>query len=446
MTTVTLVTLTFTGWTKLNSASHKFTAREILGCGFYIPEIDIFAPRSHGFNIFKSLKKICCKEKNLRSTEETIRQYRSTSVFYKSVTAETGISFNLQGKFTMGLTLDAKTKHLSEGTTDVQGMSIDISTFVRSTSLDGSCFKGSSIEFTDEFMKFYDSLPVIIEKPWLSKSWLLYDQFLKTFGSHVVVRVLSGASVRQWTFTKPISRYTQHELKIKSCIDLEALDLKIAPCSDITKKDISTYKSLITSSYLEVQGGTDETRNKFRTGKSQKLLEQLLNEGRKIGTPVAYKYKPIWEILLTKFHNDTERYTIAMNLMQYFHGLKDFGCILQTSGDTKLRWFEYRSRDVKSPVFQCKLINEGCHKNSDCKIGGGGTVTYCYGSSCFEHKNPPFGLKAKEVIARHGKRGSYKKGVNKSCKYKHFFRAVCRAGLFRPKIIWQGGNIINNFG
>ena len=47
-----------------------------------------------------------------------------------------------------------------------------------------------------------------------------------------------------------------------------------------------------------------------------------------------------------------------MNLMQYFHGLKDFGCTLQTSGDTKLRWFEYRSRDAKSPIFQCKLINE----------------------------------------------------------------------------------------
>ena len=133
-----------------------------------------------------------------------------------------------------------------------------------------------------------------------------------------------------------------------------------------------------------------------------------------------------------------------MNLMQYFRGLKDFGCTLQTSGDTKLRWIEYDSRDVKSLVFQCKLINEGCRKNSDCKIGGGGTVTYYYGSSCYGYRNPPFGLKAKKVVARHGKRGSYKKEVNKSSKYKHAFRAVCRIILFGPQIIWQGGNIIHN--
>ena len=85
--------------------------------------------------------------------------------------------------------------------------------------------------------------------------------------------------------------------------------------------------------------------------------------------------------------------------MQYFQGLKDFGCTLQTSGDTKLRWFEYRSRDAKSPIFQCKLINEGCHKNFDCKTGAGGTVTYCYGPSCYEYKNHQFGFKAKAVVA-----------------------------------------------
>ena len=171
----------------------------------------------------------------------------------------------------------------------------------------------------------------------------------------------------------------------------------------------------------------------------------MLNERRKIGTPVVYKYQPILEILLLKFHNDTERYAVAMNLMQYFHGLKDFGCTLQTSGDTKLWWFEHPSRDVKSPVFQCKLISEGCQKKSDCKIGGGGTVTYCYGSSCYEHKNPLFGLKAKEVVAQYEKRGSYKKGVNRSCKYKYVFHTVCRVGLFRPQIIWQGGNIVHKF-
>ena len=201
----------FTAWFKpRNGSFHKFTEHEIIGGGFYIPKTDIFEPGSHGFKIFKSLEATCYKRKNLRSTKETIRQYKSTSAFYKSVTAETGISLELQGKFAMGLTLDAKTKHLSEGTTDIQGMSIDISTVLRSTFLDDRCFKRSGIKFTDEFMKIYDSLPVVIENPWLSQSWLLYDQFLKTFGSHFVVRVLYGASVRQWTFMKSVYRYRQY--------------------------------------------------------------------------------------------------------------------------------------------------------------------------------------------------------------------------------------------
>lgn len=168
--------------------------------------------------------------------------------------------------------LDAKTKHLSEGTTYVQEISIDISTFFRSTFLDESCFKRSSVEFTNEFMKFCDSLPVVIEKAWLSESWLIYDQFLKNFGSHFIVQVLSGASVRQWTFMKSISRYRQRELKVKSYIDLGGLVLKINSCSGTAKKDTSTYKSLITSSHLDLQGGKYETRNKFKQKKPKNFL------------------------------------------------------------------------------------------------------------------------------------------------------------------------------
>lgn len=175
-----MITIIFTVWIKPgNGSSPKFSEHEIIGGGFYIPKTDIFEPGSHGFKIFKSIEATCYKEKYIRSTKETIRQYKSTSAFCKSVTAETGISLELQGKFTMGLTLDAKTKHLSEGSTDIQGMSIDISTILRSIFLDDRCFKLSSVTFTDEFMKLYDSLPVVIEKPWLSESWLLYDQFIK---------------------------------------------------------------------------------------------------------------------------------------------------------------------------------------------------------------------------------------------------------------------------
>ena len=155
--------------------------------------------------------------------------------------------------------------------------------------------------------------------------------------------------------------------------------MKLKTCLGVTRDEYEKYKDFSKSNKLEIKGGNDETRNKFLTNKTRQLLEQILNEGRKLSSPVRYKYKPIWDVLLMKFYNDTARHAIAMNLMQYYYGSKDFGCSLQTSGNAKLRSFEYHEQDPKMPIFKCMLINKGCHRNSDCHIGGAGTVTYCYG-------------------------------------------------------------------
>lgn len=138
--TITLITIIFAAWIKPeNGTSPKFTEYKILGGGFL--KIDFFEPGSHGFKIFKYFDATCYNEENLRSAKEITSQYKSASAFYKSITAETRIYLELQGKFNMELTLDAKTKHFSKGTTDIRGMSIDISTIARSTFLDDRCFK-----------------------------------------------------------------------------------------------------------------------------------------------------------------------------------------------------------------------------------------------------------------------------------------------------------------
>ena len=111
------------------------------------------------------------------------------------------------------------------------------------------------------------------------------------------------------------------------------------------------YKDLKTSYVLEIKGGNDEIRNKFRTNKTPQLLEQILNEGPKLSSPVRYKYKPIWDIKLMAFYNGTTRPAIAMNLMQYYYGFKDFCCSLQLSGNTKQRSFEDHEQDPIMPIF-----------------------------------------------------------------------------------------------
>ena len=115
-------------------------------------------------------------------------------------------------------------------------------------------------------------------------------------------------------------------LLVKVCIDFNAVILKLKTCLGVTKDEYKKYKDLKTSYVLEIKVGNDETRNKFRTNKTPQLLEQILNEGRKLSSPVRYKYKPIWDIKLMAFYNGTTRHAIAMNLMQYYYGLKDFCC------------------------------------------------------------------------------------------------------------------------
>ena len=416
--------------------------QEIIGGSFYLPETDIYNPGSNGVKIFKPFAAECYKDvTEMRVTQEFEAMYSSTLEFYNSVAIEGGISPLLKGKFTMGVTLNKMTNFLSSGSIEIKGMSIDIATHVKSTFLDESCFKSSKTEFTDDFMKLFDSLPAIIDQQWLSVSWQQYDTFLSTFGSHFVVRMLLGSSVRQWTFAKSSRQYDKRKILVKACINFNAIVLKLKTCLGITRDEYKEYKDLYTSNYLEIRGGNDETRNKFRTNKTRQLLEQILNEGRKFSSPVGYKYKPIWDILLMKFYNDTRRHAIAMNLIQYYYGLKDFGCTLQTSGNTKLRYFQYRKRDLEMPIFQCMLINKGCHSDSDCHIGGAGTVTYCHGSSCYDYRYPLLGEKAINVIIRKYQEGSYDEGINNSCHYKSPFRARCSYDYFSMQSIWDGGSI-----
>ena len=130
-----------------------------------------------------------------------------------------------------------------------------------------------------------------------------------------------------------------------------------------------------------------------------------------------------------------------MNLIQYYYGFKDFGCSLQTSGSTKLRSFKYRKRDLKMPIFQCMLINKGCHSDSDSHIGGEETVTYCHISSCHDYRYLSLGDKATTVVNREDLEEYYYEGINNSCHYKSLFRSRCTYNRCPPQSIWDGDSI-----
>ena len=150
-------------------------------------------------------------------------------------------------------------------------------------------------------MKHFDSLSPTIHKPWLSESWERYDLILKQFGSHFIVRILFGASVRQWTFERSALQYTSYQLKVKNCFDVNGFGLKLDTCVGIGESEYEMYKSITTSNNLVIRGGKDETRNKFQVSKTRELLQDLLNEGRTLSEPIKFRCKPVWDIIIMKF-------------------------------------------------------------------------------------------------------------------------------------------------
>lgn len=120
---------------------------------------------------------------------------------------------------------------------------------------------------------------------------------------------------------------------------------------DATKEEYEKYKDISTSNYVVVRGGKNETRSKFQTNETRKLVKKLFNDGRTLSSPLSFKYKPVWDILMTKFRNNTESYPIAINIKQYYYGLRDFGCTFQKNGNIKMRSFDFRVRKITQPIF-----------------------------------------------------------------------------------------------
>ena len=99
----------------------------------------------------------------------------------------------------------------------------------------GSCFKCSKAEFTDDSVKHFDPLSVVLGEPWLSLGWHQCFTFVKTLWSHLMVRVLFGASVQQWTFPKSSHQYDKQKILVKACIDLNAIVLKFKTCFGVAR-------------------------------------------------------------------------------------------------------------------------------------------------------------------------------------------------------------------
>jgi len=407
----------------------------------YLPITDVYSNTLNGMQIFKPFPERCFSSRMIRQTTQRNDAYENVDAFYKRISTDTDVSLDLIGKKTLGATLEVKTNLLSDGSTDVKGTSIEIFTHTRAISLDPSCFRTSDGQLTDDILKDFDDLQMTIPDPSSTESWQMYNVFLKKYGSHFTSQVIMGSYLRQWTFSKSSESYTMTILTTKACLDLFGLVFRVPVefdfCNKVIKETRERTEQAATTSSLEIRGCTDATRNKLLLERTPELIERMLNEGRRMESPVAYKFTPIWEIFLMKYGRDKKRFQIAMNMKQYYKGFLDFGCSLVEIGGIRAREFKYRNNDNRHPIFQCQLAKEGCRSDSDCHIGPSLSVTYCYGYTCLKYADPPFGSKAKTVVSRKSRYGSYNEGINDSCYYKVGVTAGCDNDA-RDLVIWEG--------
>eukprot|EP00111_Clytia_hemisphaerica_P019880 TCONS_00058628-protein len=425
----------------LNESAPCSKAMRTVLSSHFLPKSDLYSTTLNGIQIWKPFPEHCFIIKTLAKTAQRSDVYENIDIFYKRIATDTGVGVSLIGKRTMGATLSVKTDSLSAGITRVMGTSFEIYTHTRSITLDPKCYKISASQLTSHILTDFDALPTVIDKPENMESWQAYDTFLKKWGTHFTNQVIMGSSLRQWTFAKSSESYSMQSLQVKACFDLFSA-VSIVPaqfnaCSKIMKESAALNLNMATSYNLEIRGGTEKTRNKLIIERTPELIEKLLNEGSTMEQPIEYKYIPLWDIFLMKYGHDKSRSKIAMNIKQYYEGMLDFGCTLIEIGGEKVRRFKYRNDDNRFPIFQCELAKEGCRSDSDCHLGPSLSVTYCYGSMCLEHAKPSYGSKAKSVIARKSRQGSYSDEVNDSCRYELGITAGCYNNN-EDEIIWNG--------
>ncbi len=248
------------------------TTPTTVGEGFFIPHENLLGEiLISGYPVLK-LDVRCIVETNLSITSSHRTYYENTKAFYSQIGFEFGLQIPLETFFTLGLTLKAVARSISEY--DISGLTFTDYAFTKVKVLDQECLP--EVTLSDQVARAFEQLPSTIDRPWLTSSWTEYDNFLKTYGSHVVTQEHYGSSLYQHVFGKSSFHYDEKKFRIKICALLPALEeLDLDICGGITEKDIKSASNIKATSTFVVRGGSPTTRAKLYANRSPKLISQF---------------------------------------------------------------------------------------------------------------------------------------------------------------------------
>ena len=373
---------------------------EELGKAIYLRKINLLADFSENEEtVFEKIPSNCFTEKELHYSGSNFDYYKNTKAFYSKMATGASLDASLQSTFTLGFTLSSSSSSESSSKMEVSGMSLNILALKKKIFVRKECLNNVEIsKLTKNFLDEYEALPKLINKPWESNSWQAYKKFLDKFGSHIVLSVKRGASIKQTTFAQSSESYSQRDFQIKSCVSLAGPTsvgkVGVEACANISKTEKNRVSKMNTQGKLIVLGGTKNTRNALLNQRTKELIEKLMNEADESDAAVEHSFTSIWDVLRSRSKYGTDNYIRAVNLQNYYFGYLNYGC--QESKSTALlsggkrlyfRKFDYtKSSRPESPEFSCTLAKEGCHRSHDCHYRVG-VYCGCYGDTCVRHKS-----------------------------------------------------------
>ncbi|XP_028398726.1 DELTA-alicitoxin-Pse2b-like [Dendronephthya gigantea] len=413
-----------------------------LSRSIYVPDHDVLGLISESIfsnsKIYKPLPSFCFHETPVHQSHKYFTFYRDTASFYSSIARSANLGASLESDFSLQTTLKFQSKNVAGSNNAVSGNELVIIAKSTSFAVEKSCLVQHEA-FTNEFLLDLRRLPTEIRSPWLQSSWRLYETFQSKYGSHVLTQVTTGSEIDQRSFAKFSESYTERDFQVKSCLGLAGPvpigKLGIDICGNITEEEKNRVSKLEMTTTLTVNGGTEETRNRLLTNRTEELIEQFLNEANTTKTPIRYRLDPIWNIIKQSYIGSSDDFIRGVNMESYYLGFLNYGCPFQTSGGQILQQFNTTASSTpENPDYECTLAPEGCHSDHDCHYQFG-IWCGCEGDSCVRYNHTTLDTGKIKTTAYI----NHEKWDWKGCTWKHTgFTCKCGDERTERRKVWPG--------
>lgn len=460
--------LALAAWTTPDASAHGYPAIaeincpdgqcSLIGLSAYLPESDLLGTPPGGITIFDNMQfGDCVRYEEIGQSSNTLAEHRTIENFFSHVSKTIGINMSFPiASLAFGATFRTVTGEETTAEKEVSTGLLDISLVSGMLYVheDSSCWGPENLKkaFRDQF----SSLPVTID-PANEDHWSLYSSFIKRWGSHVAMKRDFGSRFQQWTSMSDLQEENFKFLKVKACVEVEGTTpanpgWSFNGCSSYDNQTRQKARDYDFRSERKIVGGTPETRNRLVApgGLTEENMDAFIAASAESNEPIETRWRPLWDVLLGFYashcaSDDCADYQRALNMQAAFEGRMATACSRETftgpGGETAYQEMRTQPGGSKITRYACWALREGCNQDSDCHIGGAGSVCYCYGESCIAAAGAPIGPplrpEARRNIIQFSKDGDYDVGANRSCRYRVPVQCGCNGDFARDRYLWR---------